>query len=67
MHELWDTKDAFSTYVCTKGIYSCGVNCMHISQIACFELVIAAKKLNLMNINNFTTKMHFPPFGKRSI
>ena len=27
-HELWDVKDSFSTYVCTKGIYSCGVNCM---------------------------------------
>ena len=27
VHELWDVKDALSTYVCTEGIYSCGVNC----------------------------------------
>ena len=27
VHERWDVKDLLSIYVCTKGIYSCGVNC----------------------------------------
>ena len=26
-HEWWDLKNSFSTYVCTKGSYNCGVNC----------------------------------------
>ena len=31
VREMWDVKDTVSTYVCTKGIYSCGVNCTYMN------------------------------------
>jgi len=38
-HNMWDVKDEFGTYVCTKGIYSCYINCILMFLIGCLSLL----------------------------
>ena len=38
VQELWAVKESFSTYVCTGGFYSCGVNCNRMKGCKIFKV-----------------------------
>ena len=66
MHERWAVKNPFRTYVCTKGIYSFGVNCSFLFLSSKNEVKFKVnKKVNVNAILQWNCNLKFPAAFKK--